>query len=99
VPRVPETIVAYDNTNRTATYEASGMPAFVTTARNTWTVTPLNERRSSVTIEARFDTRSLLGRLDRWAILAQVGRTSRFLADDLRQYVEPARHPRASSGN
>jgi hypothetical protein len=59
----------------------------------------LDERRSSVTIEARFDTRSLLGRLDRWAILAQVGRTSRFLADDLRQYVEPARHPRASSGS
>jgi hypothetical protein len=91
VPRVTETIVAYGNTNRTLTYEASGMPAFVTTARNTSTVTPLDEHSSRVTIEARFDTRGLLGR---WASLAQVGRTSRFLADDLRQYVETGRPSR-----
>jgi hypothetical protein len=88
VPRVTETLVAYDEANRTLTYEGSGMPAFVTTARNTWMVTPHDERRCRVTLRARFVTRGLLGHLGRRAILAQVGRTSRYLADDLRHYVE-----------
>jgi hypothetical protein len=91
VPRVTETLVAYHETNRTLTYEASGLPAFVITARNTWTVTPLDERRCRVTLRARFVTRGLLGHLGRWVILAQVGRTSRYLADDLRHYVETGR--------
>src|SRR3954470_12814116 len=91
VPRVTETLVAYDETNRTLTYEASGMPAFVTLARNTWTVMALDDRRCRVTLKARFDTRGLLGLLGRWVILAQVGRTSRYLAEDLRHYVETGR--------
>lgn len=93
VPWVTGTLVAYDEANRTPTYEGSGMPAFVTTARNTWTVTPLDERRCRVRMRARFVTRGLLGHLGRWAILAQVGRTSRYLADDLRRYVETGRPP------
>jgi len=88
VPRVTETLVAYDEANRTLTYEGSGMPAFVTTAGNTWTVTPLDERRCRVTMQARFVTRGLLGHLGRWAILAQIRRTSRYFADDLRHYVQ-----------
>jgi len=64
------------------------MPAFVTTARNTWTVVPLARRRSRVKIDAQFDTRGVLGALARWAIMAQLGRTARYLADDLRHYVE-----------
>jgi Polyketide cyclase / dehydrase and lipid transport len=91
VPQVTETLVAYDETNRTLTYEASGLPAFVTTARNTWTVIALDDRRCRVTLRARFVTRGLLGHLGRWAILAQVGRTSRYLAEDLRRYVETGR--------
>jgi Polyketide cyclase / dehydrase and lipid transport len=91
VPRVTETLVAYDEANRTLTYAASGMPAFVASARNAWTVTPLDERRCRVTLQARFVTGGLLGHLGRWAILIQVGRTSRYLADDLRHYVETGR--------
>jgi hypothetical protein len=92
VPTVTETLIAYDDANRTLTYEGSGLPRFVTMARNTWTVTPLDERRCRVTMQARFVTRGLLGYLGRWAILAQVGRTARYLADDLRHYVETG-HP------
>jgi hypothetical protein len=89
VPQVTETLTAYDDTNRTLTYQASaGMPAFVTLARNTWTVTPLDPHRSRVSLRARFDTRGLLGLLGRWAILAQTRRASRHLAEDLRHYVE-----------
>jgi hypothetical protein len=48
VPQVTEMLVAYDDANRTLTYHASGMPSFVTTARNTWTVTPLTEQQCNV---------------------------------------------------
>jgi carbon monoxide dehydrogenase subunit G len=88
VPEVTETLVGYDDATRSLTYEASGMPAFVTTARNTWTVIPLGEHRCRVTVNARFDTRGLLGSLAGRLLLLQVGRTSRHLADDLRHYVE-----------
>jgi hypothetical protein len=88
LPEVTERLITYDEVNRTLTYEASGMPAFVTTARNTWTVTPLDRRHTRVRLQAQFDTGGLLGLLGRWAILAQVRRTSRYLADDLRHYVE-----------
>ena len=86
--QVEETLVAYDEANRTLTYEASGMPAFVATARSTWTVVPIDRRRTLVRIDARFDTRGVLGHIGRWAIFAQVGRTNRYLADDLRHFVE-----------
>jgi Polyketide cyclase / dehydrase and lipid transport len=88
VPEVAETLIAYDEANRSLTYEASGMPAFVTTARNTWTVTPLGERRCRVTLDAQFDTRGVFGALARRLLSLRVGRTSRHLADDLRHYVE-----------
>jgi hypothetical protein len=88
LPEVTETIVAYDDAARTLTYRASGLPAFVATARNTWTVTPVGEQRTRVTLQARFDTRGLISALARWAILIQVGRTSRHLAADLRHYLE-----------
>src|SRR5687768_7750214 len=47
VPEVTEKIVAYDDARRTLMYEATdGMPAFVTSARNHWTVTALSGRRT-----------------------------------------------------
>lgn len=88
LPRVEERLIAYDEARRTLTYEARGMPAFVTSARNTWKVVPLDPQRTRVEIEAQFDTHGVLGRLGRWVILAQVGRTTRHLADDLRHYVQ-----------
>ena len=69
VPEVTETLVAYDEANRSLTYEASGMPAFVTTARNTWTVAPLGDRRCRVTLDAQFDTRGVFGGLARRLLL------------------------------
>jgi hypothetical protein len=88
VPEVAETLIAYDDAGRTLTYQASGMPAFVALARNTWTVTPIDAHRCRVSLRARFDTRGVLGLLGRWVILAQTRRTSWHLADDLRHYAE-----------
>ena len=90
-PEVTETLVAYDDANRSLTYEAAGMPSFVTTARNTWTVTPLDDDTCVVTLDAQFDTRGIVGTLARWVMLAQLGRTSQHLGDDLRHFVENGR--------
>ncbi|GIJ43968.1 hypothetical protein Val02_08540 [Virgisporangium aliadipatigenens] len=88
VPRITETLVAYDDAARTLTYEAGGMPSFVTLARNTWSVTPMDETRCRVSLRARFDTRGPLGLLGRWVILAQARRAARHLAEDLRHVAE-----------
>lgn len=85
---VTETVVAYDDPNRSLTYQAQGMPSFVTTARNTWIVTPLDNNRCIVTLDAQFDTRDIIGAPARWVTLIQLGRTSRHLGGDLRHFVE-----------
>jgi hypothetical protein len=90
VPSVTGTLIAYD-AERTLSYEASGMPAFVTLARNTWTVTPVDAHHCQVSLRARFDTRGLLGLLGGWAILVQARRTSRHLTEDLRCYIHTGR--------
>ena len=88
VPEVIETLVAYDDDSRSLTYEAGGMPSFVTVARNRWTVTPVDSDRCVVTLDAQLDTRGVVGALARWAFLAQLRRTSQHLGDDLRHMVE-----------
>ena len=93
VPEVTETIVAYDAAAGTLTYQATGLPRFITIARNTWTVTPLDDRHTRLTLQAEFDTRGLFGVLARWAILLQVAWTGRHLARDLTYYI---RHGRPS---
>jgi hypothetical protein len=89
VPQVTETIVAYDESAGTLTYEATaGLPAFVTLARNTWRVTPLDDTRTMVSYAARLEVRGRLGRLGRWWLLAQARRTGRRVLADLQHYVE-----------
>jgi hypothetical protein len=89
LPQVTETIVTLDAAARSLTYEATdGMPAFVTTARNTWTVTALNADRCRVDIAAEFVTRGMLGRVARTVLLARVLRDGRHLLADLKHYVE-----------
>jgi hypothetical protein len=88
VPEVTQTIVAFDDATRTLAYEASaGMPSFVTLARNRWQVTVEDESRSRVRFTAQVRVRGPLGWVVRWWLLARVGRTGRFLLDDLK-YVE-----------
>jgi Polyketide cyclase / dehydrase and lipid transport len=88
VPQVSETIIAYDEADRSLTYQAAGMPAFVTVACNTWRVTRLDARHAQVTFAGQFQTRGLIGRLARRVILFQIRRKGRHLLDDLKHYVE-----------
>jgi len=98
LPQVTETIVAFDPAARTLTYQATaGMPAFVTVARNTWTVTELAGNRCRVDIAAEFTTRGILGGIARTVILARVSRDGRHLLDDLKHYVETGTPSRRKS--
>lgn len=88
-PEVSETIVAFDDAARALTYEATaGMPSFVALARNRWQVIAEGKRRCRVTLTAELRVRGPLGWLARWWLLATVGRTGRFLLDDLKHYAE-----------
>jgi hypothetical protein len=71
VPDITETLTDYDEDRRTLTYQAGGLPAFITSARSTWTVTPAGEAACQVTVTGRFQTRGVLGLVGCWAILAQ----------------------------
>ena len=88
VPEATETIVAYDAAARSLTYEASGLPAFVTRARNRWQITALGPHRCRAEFQAQLQVRGVLGRLARWWLLARVGRTGRHVLADLRHVVE-----------
>jgi hypothetical protein len=87
LPQVTELLVTYDPVGRTLTYQASGMPAFVTLARNTWTVIPAGESACLVTLTAQFQARGLPGLLARWVAVIQSRRNARLLQADLRHYL------------
>ncbi|HET9970550.1 MAG TPA: SRPBCC family protein [Streptosporangiaceae bacterium] len=88
VPRITETLTGYDEQGRTLSYQAAGLPGFITAARSTWTVTPAGEAACRVTVTGHFQTRGVLGLLGCWAILAHARLTARHLQADLRHYVK-----------
>jgi hypothetical protein len=88
VPHITETLTHYDEHSRTLTYQAAGLPAFLTTARSTWTVTPAGEATCRVTVTAHFQTHGVLGLLGCCAILVQARLAARQLQADLRYYIK-----------
>jgi hypothetical protein len=88
VPHITETLTHYDQPSRTLTYQADGLPAFITATRSTWTVTPAGEATCQVTVTGHFQTHGVLGVLGCWAILAQARLAARHLQADLRHYVK-----------
>jgi hypothetical protein len=88
VPDITETLTDYDEDRRTLTYQAGGLPAFITSARSTWTVTPTGETTCRITVTGRFQTRGVLGLVGCWAILAQARLTARHLQADLSHYIK-----------
>lgn len=88
-PEVQERIVAYDEAGRTLTYEpVRGMPGFVASARSTWRVVAIDDRRSRVSFAATVTTSGITGQLLGLAIRVQMGRAGARVLNDLRHYVE-----------
>ena len=88
-PEVEERIVSYDEQGRTLTYEPErGMPGFVASARTTWQVVAIDDRRSQVSFTATVTTSGLAGPLMALAMRVQMHRAGAHGLDDLRHYVE-----------
>jgi Polyketide cyclase / dehydrase and lipid transport len=88
LPQATEMIIAYSDSDRTLTYQATGMPAYVRVARNRWTITAVDSQRTQAAFEAVFAPRGILGRLLAGWLLVQIGRTGRHLLGDLKHYAE-----------
>jgi hypothetical protein len=54
LPHATEMIIAYSDSDRTLTYQATGMPAYVGVARNRWTITAVDQQRTQAAFEAVF---------------------------------------------
>ncbi len=88
VPEIEERIVAYDEANRTLTYEGHGMPKFIKTARNRWHVQALDDRRSRVSVEATLEPCGIVGRLMYVFLRLQLARIGPQFLGDLEHYIE-----------
>jgi hypothetical protein len=91
-PEVQERIVAYDEAHRTLTYEPiGGTPGFIATARNTWRVVAVDERRSEVSFAAVVTAHGIAGPLLAVAMRLMLTRAGGQVLDDLSDYVEHGR--------
>ena len=87
-PAVTERIVDYDESNRTLTYEATGLPAFIGDARNTWRVTPMGQQRARARFDGVLETRGVAGRLIALPLRIRMRRETRAVLGDLKHYAE-----------
>lgn len=92
---VSERLLGFDREAMRFEYEAAGgMPAFIASAVNRWSVTPLDEGRSLVRIHATVRLRGpmvLLGWLLAWQFRSAGAKT----AEELKHFVETGQpHPR-----
>jgi Polyketide cyclase / dehydrase and lipid transport len=87
-PAVTEHIVADDEPDRTLTYEATGLPAFIGEARNTWQVSPIGQDRARARFDGVLATRGLAGRAIALPLRIRMRRETRLALTDLKHYAE-----------
>ncbi len=91
ISNIEETIIAYDEKVRRLTYRATaGVPAFMKSAANTWTVADSGQGKSKVTIEPVVE----VGALGRWLLLPirpMLIRSGKQILEDLKHYAETDR--------
>ena len=87
-PSVTERIVAFDESKRTLTYEATGLPALLDEARNTWQVSPLGQRRARARFDGVLETRGVAGLLIALPLGLRMRRETRLVLYDLKHYAE-----------
>ena len=87
-PAVTERIVAYDESNRTLTYAATGLPDFVGEARNTWRVSPMGQLRARASFDGVLETRGVAGLLIALPLRIRMRRATSTVLGDLKHYAE-----------
>ncbi len=93
--KIRESFTAYDEKARTYTYRAQGMPFFVTTANNTWSVNSLGANQSQVSFEAELRMLPMIGWVASLPMRIQIQRILSKSVEELKYYAETgANHPR-----
>ena len=87
-PAVTERIVAIDESSRTLSYEATGLPDFLGEARNTWRVSPMGQQRARARFDGVLETRGVAGLLLALPLRLRMRRETRLVLDDLKHYAE-----------
>jgi carbon monoxide dehydrogenase subunit G len=82
-----ETITHYSEKDRELTFEVSGMPSFVTLARNETTVRPVGSDRSEVTFRTTMETNTV-GKIMGPMFALKIESTLSTLLDELATFVE-----------
>lgn len=85
---VVETVIDYDDTSHGFTYTGSGLPGWIGTASNSWSVRSVGPGRTAVTFVPSVQSHGLLGQLLLPLFLRLGQKMARDLLDDLRTFVE-----------
>lgn len=92
---ITETFTAYDEVGKTFTYEATGMPFFVSSALNSWTVRPIDTNTTHVRFQAEMKLIPITGKLMAIPMKRQIIRLLDNATEELKYYVETGDvHPR-----
>lgn len=89
---VTESIIEYGEDPHFFTYKASGMPAWMGVAMNTWHVESIDESTTLVYFEPEVQAAGLLGRVILRVFMVFASRLARETLDDLKIFVETG-HP------
>ncbi|MEM9194295.1 MAG: SRPBCC family protein [Myxococcota bacterium] len=85
-----EKFVAFDDGQRTFTYEVSGkaMPSFVKRATNTWVLKGLGPDRTQLTMTVEMETGGFVGAIMKPMMSMGMGKVLRTNLEDLKHFVE-----------
>ncbi|MEL6150237.1 MAG: SRPBCC family protein [Chloroflexota bacterium] len=93
--QIRETFTEYDEAGKTFTYEATGMPFFVTSAHNGWAVQAIDANTSRVSFNLEMNVLPLVGTLMAIPMKMQLTKLLDEATEELKYYVEIGEiHPR-----
>lgn len=87
-PTVTDQVFAYDESNRTLSYQATDVPTLIGEARNTWRVTPMGSERARARFDGVLKTRGLAGRLIALPLRMRMRRETQAVLGDLKHFAE-----------
>jgi carbon monoxide dehydrogenase subunit G len=92
---VTETFTSYDEVGKTYTFEATGLPFFVTKAFNSWRVRAVDANTTEVSFQAEMHLMPILGSLMAIPMKRQLTRLLDNATEELKYYMETGSiHPR-----
>lgn len=92
---IHETFTAYDETSKTFTYDATGLPFFVRRAENEWVVQEIDSNTTRVSFSADMELLPVIGSLMAIPLKYQMTKLLQNAVEELKHYAETGEiHPR-----